>query len=147
MSDSEGCVGDPIHPETACLACGSQEEPETMVICEACSQGFHLGCFGLPAIPKDDEWQCQGCIELQRLSLGQLLVVEMPQTLYGEGQDPHFTQGLFKRQVQLQVEDARCPAALPFTAAAHTSASSAYPLPASRLRNSSTSVQDLSCSQ
>ena len=96
MSDSEGCVGDPIDPNTSCLACGSQDSPDTMVICDSCSQGFHLNCFGLPAIPEDNEWQCQGCIELQRLSLGQLMVVEMPQTMYGEELDPHFTQGLFR---------------------------------------------------
>lgn len=96
MSDSEGCVGDAINPETACLACSSQDSPEAMVICDSCSKGFHLSCSGLPAIPEDDEWQCQGCLELQRLSLGQLVAVEMPQTLCSEEQDPHFTQGLFR---------------------------------------------------
>lgn len=95
MSDTEG-VGDPIEPDTACLACGSQERLETMVICDSCSQGFHLNCFGIPSIPQDDEWQCQGCLELQPLAVGQQLVLEMSQPLYGEQQDPHFTQGLFQ---------------------------------------------------
>ena len=95
MSDSEG-VGDAIDPDTACLACGSQDSPETMVICDSCSHGFHLSCFGLPTIPENDEWQCQGCLELQGLAVGQLVVLEMPQTLYSDGQDPHFTQGFFK---------------------------------------------------
>uniref|UniRef100_A0A383WGG2 PHD-type domain-containing protein n=1 Tax=Tetradesmus obliquus TaxID=3088 RepID=A0A383WGG2_TETOB len=127
MDDSEA-VGDAIHPDTACLACGEQSSPETRLICDSCSQGFHLGCFGLTTIPEDEEWQCQGCGELQRLAMGQVVVLEMPQSLYAEGQDPHFTQGMFQgtikalgevlpgmlRKVQLVVEDAPLPGSLAF---------------------------------
>jgi hypothetical protein len=60
--------------------------------------------------------------------VGQLIVLEMPQTLYNNGQDPHFSQGFFKgtiarlgqlqqgmlRKVELQVEDALLPGSLAF---------------------------------
>ena len=85
MGDPEGTLGDPIDPDTACLGCGTQDSPETMLICEQCQQGFHLGCFGLATIPEEDEWECWGCVELQRLAPGQAVVVESPQTLYGAG--------------------------------------------------------------
>jgi hypothetical protein len=99
-----------------------------MVICDSCSQGFHLTCFNLPAIPEDDEWHCQGCTELQRLAVGQQLIVEMPQPLYNAEQDPHFTQGMFQgtistlgqllpgmqRQVLLEVANAPLPGSLAF---------------------------------
>src|SRR5512147_1000716 len=60
MSDATGPA---IDPETACLACGSQSRPESMVICDKCQQDFHLKCFGLPSIPGEDEWICHGCSE------------------------------------------------------------------------------------
>ena len=54
------------------------------------------------------------------------MVVECPQTLYGDGQDPHLTQGLFKgtveslgsiedgmlRTVQVQLDEAPLPGSL-----------------------------------
>ena len=71
-----------------------------MVICGRCQQGFHLGCFGLATIPGEIDWECQGCVEFQKLAPGQDVVAECPQTLYGDGQDPHITQGLFKGTVE-----------------------------------------------
>jgi hypothetical protein len=116
-------AGPGIDPETACIACGLQSSLETMLICDTCQQGFHLACFGLPSIPEDDEWICQGCEQLGMLSVGQPLVLEMAQLMYTDSQDPHLTQGLFKgyiralgaidramlpprREVQVLVEDA-----------------------------------------
>ncbi len=113
-----------IDPDTACIACGSQSSPETMVICDSCQQGFHLTCFGLSSIPEEDEWVCQGCKQLSLLTVGQLVAVEMAQAMYHDDElDPHLTQGLFKgtitvlggigigmlpprREVQVLVEDA-----------------------------------------
>lgn len=113
-----------IDPNTACVACGRQDNPETMLICDSCHQGFHLACFGLATIPEEEEWYCQGCQQLESLTVGQHIVLEMAQPLYKDGTDSHFTQGLFEatihsldaitkpgmlRQAQLLVAD--CPIA------------------------------------
>ena len=54
--------GPPINPNTACRTCKSQENPETMLICEGCQEGFHLDCLGPPldSIP-DGKWYCLSC--------------------------------------------------------------------------------------
>src|SRR5690242_15409216 len=91
-------TGPAIDPETACLACGSQSRPESMLICDQCQQGFHLYCFGLPSIPEEDEWICQGCRELEGLSVGVHSVLEMAQQMYS-GDEPHFTQGLLSGSI------------------------------------------------
>lgn len=69
-----------------------------MLICDQCQQGFHLDCFGLPSIPEEDEWICQGCRELEGLSVGVPIVLEMAQQMYS-GDEPHFTQGLFSGSI------------------------------------------------
>ena len=71
-----------------------------MLICEDCQQGFHLECFGLATIPEEDQWVCAGCQQLQALTVGQHIVLEMAQTLYQEGPDPHLSQGLFQATIQ-----------------------------------------------
>ena len=123
-------TGPAIDPDTACVACGSQASPETMVICDSCQQGFHLGCFGLPSIPEEAEWVCQGCKQLGSLSVGQQVILEMAQALYTDD-DPHLTQGLFRgiitvlgdidvgmlpprREVQVLAEDAPIPGSLTY---------------------------------
>ena len=93
-------LGPAIDPDTACIACGSAEQPESMLICDSCQQGFHLSCFGLAAIPEEDKWVCGGCIALQSLQIGSSIVLESPQTLYSDSADPHLTQGLFKGTIK-----------------------------------------------
>lgn len=96
MADLQGDSGPAIDPNTACIACGSEEQPETMLICDSCQQGFHLGCFGLAVIPEEDQWVCAGCTVLHNLQPGTSILLESPQVLYADGSDPHLTQGLFK---------------------------------------------------
>ena len=93
-------LGPAIDQDTACIACGSAEQPESMLICDSCQQGFHLSCFGLAAIPEEDEWVCGGCIALQNPQIGSSIVLESPQTLYSDSADPHLTQGLFKGTIK-----------------------------------------------
>lgn len=54
--------GPPINPNTACRTCESQENPETMLICEGCQDGFHIDCLDPPldSIP-DGTWYCLSC--------------------------------------------------------------------------------------
>lgn len=121
---------DPIDPETACAACGSQDSPETMIICDNCQQGHHLVCFGLASIPEDEQWMCQGCAMLLRLIPGSQLVLECAQPLYG-GSEPHLTQAMFSasvstieasqrdswgvlRQAQLDISNAPLPGSVRF---------------------------------
>ena len=68
-----------IDPDTICIGCGLDNSPETMVICDACEQGFHTACFGLPAVPDADTWHCKGCTGLQQLAEGQHIITESPQ--------------------------------------------------------------------
>jgi hypothetical protein len=90
-----------IDPYTTCIACGLGSAPETMVICDSCLQGFHTGCFGMSAIPEEDSWECAGCTALKRLAVGQQIVTESGQNLYGVGiAEPHLTQGLYAATIR-----------------------------------------------
>ena len=42
----------------ACKLCGSQADADSMLLCDACSAGYHIGCLGLSAIPKSEKWFC-----------------------------------------------------------------------------------------
>mgnify|MGYP001807501566 CR=1 FL=1 len=68
-----------------------------MVICDCCEQGFHTACFGMPAVPDADTWQCTGCSVLQGLAAGQQVITESPQLLYpgSAAAQPQHTQGLY----------------------------------------------------
>jgi hypothetical protein len=83
-----------IDPDTACIGCGQDSSPETMLICDSCEQGFHLSCFGLSHVPETETWHCLGCSSLQQLQVGSTVVIEATQLLYSNT-EPHHTQGLF----------------------------------------------------
>lgn len=96
-ASSDPQEGSGIDPDTACIGCGLDSSPATMVICDCCEQGFHTACFGMAAVPDADSWHCPGCSVLQGLSVGQRIVTESPQLLYrgsAAGQ-PRHTQGLY----------------------------------------------------
>ena len=92
-----GPQGSAIDPDTACIGCGFDSSPATMVIYDCCEQGFHTACFAMAAVPHADSWYCRGCSVLQGLAVGQQIVTESPQLLYrgsAAGQ-PHHTQALY----------------------------------------------------
>lgn len=71
-----------------------------MLICDSCTRGYHLECFGMSDMPESDQWACNGCSCLQHLAVGDHLVVESPQQLYaGPDPEPHLTQGLYLASV------------------------------------------------
>lgn len=101
----QAAIADPqdsgIDPDTACISCGQDSTPETMVICDSCEQGFHTACFGMPAVPDASPWHCVGCSSLQQLAAGHQIVTESPQDLYpgGAAVQPHHTQGLHQATI------------------------------------------------
>ncbi len=48
-----------------CEGCGKANNPESMLICDICGAGFHLGCHTPPlkAIPDSEEWHCRQCAD------------------------------------------------------------------------------------
>ena len=57
----------PVAPElldddTACEVCGSCEGGDTMLLCDSCDKGFHLGCLN-PALVRvpEGKWFCEAC--------------------------------------------------------------------------------------
>jgi len=69
-----GPHGSAIDPDTTCIGCGLGSSPDTMVICDCYEQGFHTSCFGMPAVPASDTWQCTGCRVLQQLTVGHRII-------------------------------------------------------------------------
>lgn len=97
-----GCSSSAIDPDTVCVGCGHGEPEDSMLICDGCLGGFHLGCFGMSEVPEGDRWDCPGCSCLQqRLAVGDLLVLESPQAMYAAtpGAEPHLMQGLYLASV------------------------------------------------
>jgi len=90
----------PQRKDNVCIGCGRDNSLETMVICDACEQGFHTACFGMVAVPNADTWHCTGCSVLQQLAVGQHIITESPQLLYrgSASAQPHRAQGLYYRQ-------------------------------------------------
>jgi len=52
-----------VDPDTACNACGSAEDGEAMLLCDACDTGFHMFCLKpkVTRVPNGD-WFCPRCI-------------------------------------------------------------------------------------
>ena len=54
--------GPPIEEDTACRNCGTQDAPERMLICDQCSEGYHMECLDLPLdIIPSGKWHCTAC--------------------------------------------------------------------------------------
>jgi len=49
--------------DDVCAECGEAEENETLLICDDCTQSYHLECVGLDAVPDDPEWFCKACVK------------------------------------------------------------------------------------
>ena len=60
--EQEEDSGIPILLDTFCRSCGSQENPESMLICDHCSEGYHMECLDPPlnSIPEGN-WYCIAC--------------------------------------------------------------------------------------
>jgi histone demethylase JARID1 len=53
----------PEELDETCVVCHSSKSPETTLICDGCSRGFHMKCLSVPLekIPKYD-WFCNECL-------------------------------------------------------------------------------------
>jgi hypothetical protein len=49
-----------------CAICGFPNRPSKMLICDACTRGFHIDCIGLKSVPKGS-WLCSSCAPSQPL--------------------------------------------------------------------------------
>jgi NMD protein affecting ribosome stability and mRNA decay len=52
-----------VEPDIACDKCGSAEEDESMLLCDACDTGFHTFCLKpkVTVVP-DGDWFCPHCL-------------------------------------------------------------------------------------
>jgi cytochrome c1 len=64
IADAKGSA---IDPDTVCIGCGQDSNPETLEICNTCEKGFHTACFGMPTVPDADTWHSLDCNSLQQL--------------------------------------------------------------------------------
>ena len=65
-SADEGTDNDSAMAEDlAFLACSvcqrSDDDDANMHICDGCSEGYHVRCAGLEAVPTTAEWYCSDC--------------------------------------------------------------------------------------
>ena len=53
-----------VELDVACDACGSAEDDEHMLLCDACDTGFHMFCLQpkVTDVPEGD-WFCPHCLE------------------------------------------------------------------------------------
>ena len=56
-----GLVEDNFN-DVSCAFCGSKDQDDTMMLCEACNLPMHTTCFGIHTLPEDD-WYCPGCAD------------------------------------------------------------------------------------
>lgn len=60
----EFCIesGGVLEDEMACRKCNKSDQPEWILLCDTCNQGWHTSCLrpALMAIP-DGDWHCPPC--------------------------------------------------------------------------------------
>ncbi|KAJ1616939.1 hypothetical protein T492DRAFT_518530 [Pavlovales sp. CCMP2436] len=56
----------------ACKTCGSLDNPESTLLCDACDEPYHLECVGLFKVPRSS-WFCPRC-EKKRAFLGKVRI-------------------------------------------------------------------------
>ncbi|KAI9731258.1 MAG: hypothetical protein M1818_007883 [Claussenomyces sp. TS43310] len=61
--DPSAWIDDQVEEYDAqpCPICGSAENEETLLLCDACDAPYHTHCVGLDHIPHDD-WYCMECV-------------------------------------------------------------------------------------
>ncbi|GAA5941027.1 uncharacterized protein JCM15063_000623 [Sporobolomyces koalae] len=59
------------HPEDACEICGSESDPDHIVLCDDCDKGFHLSCLSPPLrqVP-NTQFFCDRCLMLNGADYG-----------------------------------------------------------------------------
>lgn len=55
------------HSTQACMGCNHTDMPDTMLLCDACGQGWHMSCLHSPLVSlpaSTRSWRCESCVEL-----------------------------------------------------------------------------------
>ena len=66
QNDSDVDHDSAIDEDLACSVCNRSDDDANMLICDGCSEGYHLKCLGLKAIPQTAEWYCADCSTVVR---------------------------------------------------------------------------------
>lgn len=52
-----------------CLLCARHSQPQPIVLCSKCYNGYHISCFDRsPSVPDPKQWTCPGCLNADGLS-------------------------------------------------------------------------------
>jgi hypothetical protein len=66
-SADEGMDNDSaVAEDLACSVCQRSDDDANMLICDGCSEGYHVQCAGLKAVPTMAEWYCSDCSSVIR---------------------------------------------------------------------------------
>jgi hypothetical protein len=66
QNDSDVDDDSAIDEDLPCSVCNRSDDDANMLICDGCSEGYHLTCLGLKAIPDTAEWYCTDCSTVVR---------------------------------------------------------------------------------
>ncbi|CAG9315596.1 unnamed protein product [Blepharisma stoltei] len=61
--DQPNTLDEEIYRDIICQVCRLSTGEETMLLCDACDNGYHTDCINLKHIPILEEWFCEKCIK------------------------------------------------------------------------------------
>ena len=53
----------PCTADKKCEKCNSPHNERNMLLCDGCDKGYHIGCIGMPRLPRHSgDWLCHACV-------------------------------------------------------------------------------------